>query len=180
MLHFFLQFFNFFSQAVHLGLQFGQMFEHYTGAHEVLGINGRRTLNGDIALTDTAGNTGLGSGKDAVANDCMTGNADLTTEHTPLAYLGRTGHANLGGHDGVFPYFAVVGHLHQIVQLHSPMHHGATHRSTVNTGIGTDFYIVLNRNDAYLRNLLITFSTGGKAEAICSNHATGVKRYTVT
>ena len=104
----------------------------------------------------------------------MTSKTSLTTHHTPSADLGGTSHTGLSRHHGVLANLAVVGHLNQVIQLHTLVDDGLTHRRTVHTGVGTNLYIVLDHYDTNLRNLIVTSGAGSEAEAVGTNHTTSV------
>ena len=109
----------------------------------------------------------------------MSRHANLSAKHTPTAYLGRTGHADLGRHHGVLAHFAVVGNLHEIIKLHAPAHISAAHRGAVNASVCTDFHVVLNGYDADLRDFFITVWRGGETEAVGTDHRAGMECHAV-
>ena len=109
----------------------------------------------------------------------MSRHANLSAKHTPTAYLGRTGHADLGRHHGILAHFAVVGNLHEVVKFHAPAHISAAHRGAVNASVCTDFHVVLNGYDADLRYFLISVRRRGEAEAIGTDYRAGVERHAV-
>ena len=104
----------------------------------------------------------------------MATNAHLTAKHAPFANFCTSSHAHLRRHDGIGSDVGVVGNLHKIVKFHAFANIGATHGRTVDTGVGTDFHIILYRYNANLRYLVIAFCTGSKAESVGSYHAAGV------
>ena len=72
-----------------------------------------------------------------------------------LAYLGRAGNAYLCCHYGVRTYLYVVCYLYKVVEFNTSTYDGSTHRSTVDSSIGTQLYIVFENNDAYLGYLFV-------------------------
>ena len=105
----------------------------------------------------------------------MTCNAYLPAEHAPFSYLGRTCYTYLRRHYGVGAYFIIVCHLNQIIQFHAAMYDGGSHSSTVHTRVGTDFHMVFQDSDTYLRYFFIALGSGGEAETVCTDNATGVQ-----
>ena len=101
----------------------------------------------------------------------MAGNAYLAAEHTPFAYLGRTGHTYLCGHYRVRTYLVVVGYLDEVVQLHTAMYDGGSHRGAVHARISSYLYIIFEDDNADLWNFFIAFGGRGKSETISTDDA---------
>ena len=92
-----------------------------------------------------------------------------------FSYLGRTCYTYLRRHYGVGAYFIIVCHLNQIIQFHTAMYDGGSHSSTVHTRVGTDFHMVFQDSDTYLRYFFIALGSGGEAKTVCTDNATGVQ-----
>ena len=90
----------------------------------------------------------------------------LSAEHTVFANLDRSGDAHLGCHDGILADLHVVGDLHQIVQFHSLVDNGRIHYGPVDGRVGPYLHIVFQYDIPQLRDFLIVFSFGGKAESV--------------
>ena len=73
----------------------------------------------------------------------MTSDTDLPTEATPGANGGGACQAYLGSHDGVLTDEAVVGYLHEVVELDTSADDRIVHDSSVDTGIRPDLDISL-------------------------------------
>ena len=117
---------------------------------------------------------------DPVADGQMPGDADLPSEHAVRADLGRSGHADLRGGDGVFAYGHVMADLNQVVELDAPADDRRTHCRPVDAGVGAYFDIALDADVADLRNLVIrTLVVRSEAESVGSDHRSGVDRHVV-
>ena len=98
--------------------------------------------------------------------------AYLTAEHAPLPYLCWAGDTALCTHDGVFSYHDIVPNLNQVVQFDTFLYECCAHGWTVHTSVCTEFNVVLNGDDSYLRNLFISVSCGREAEAVSTDDDT--------
>ena len=114
-----------------------------------------------------------------VANSDVTCNTYLTAKHTPLAHLGASCDTYLRRHHGVLANISVVSYLNEVVEFHTLTDIGTSHSRTVNTSVGTYLYIVLNGDNAYLRNLVVTVGTRCKAESIGTYYTACMKSYVV-
>ena len=118
-----------------------------------------------------ADNAALSTNKRFVSYMYMSCKSCLTSNHTPTTYLGRTGQTYLSTHHCAFTNLAIMSHLNQIVQFHTLVNNGLSHRRTVNTGVGTNLYVVLYHYDTYLGNLIVTFGIRSKSKSVCTYHA---------
>lgn len=111
----------------------------------------------------------------------MTGDAYLTTEHTPLADSCRAGYADLCRHDGVLADISVVSDLHEVVELDTLAHGCCAHCGSVDTGIGTDLNIILDGHDAELWNLIILIGLGvwRKSKSVGTDDGTRMQGHVV-
>src|SRR5690242_498636 len=99
-------------------------------------------------------NTGLGADHDVVADLDVPGDADLPAHDNMVADLGATGDADLGNDHAVLAQDAVVGDLHQVVDLAPPPDPGHLEGRPVDDGVGADLDVVLHHHDADLRDLV--------------------------
>ena len=72
-----------------------------------------------------------------------------------------------------------MGYLYQVVKFYALAHVCASHGRTVNTGIGTDFNIILYGDYAYLRDFVVTFCIRSETEAVSTNYRTRVDCNTI-
>ena len=105
----------------------------------------------------------------AVTHLEMSGYANLTAKHAPLAHLGTASNTNLSRHHGIGSNFNIVRYLHEIVELNAFVHNGASHCGTVYACVCSNLNIVFYGDNAYLRNLIIAFRSWCEAKAICPN-----------
>ena len=124
-----------------------------------------------MPLAEAARDAGLRAGFHLVSDDRMSRDAHLAAEHAPLPDFGGTGHADLGGHDGVCSHFHIVGNLDEVVYLYAFAHDGGTHGRTVNAGVRPDFHVVFDGDNADLRDFLISVFCGSKPEAVSPDDA---------
>ena len=110
----------------------------------------------------------------------VTGKTSLTAYHTPSAYLGATSESCLCRHNGVFTHFAVVSYLNEVVEFDTLVNNGTTHSRAVNTGVGTNLYVVLDDDVSYLRYLVVVVSIRSETEAVSTYHSASMQGYTIT
>src|SRR3546814_3120978 len=70
------------------------------------------------------------------SSDVCSSDLNLAADHGVSADLSASGYPGLGSNDRVFSYFHIVGHLDQIVQLHTFANNGSAHCGPVNGIIG--------------------------------------------
>src|SRR3546814_3877185 len=83
----------------------------------------------------------------------MSHDTNLAADHGVSADLSASGYPGLGSNDRVFSYFHIVGHLDQIVQLHTFANNGSAHCGPVNGIIGANLHIVFNNHISNLAHL---------------------------
>lgn len=138
---------------------------------ELAGIDSRVAHDG-AAVGHIVGHARLGTHGDAVADVYVAGKSHLSGCDTVAPDFGRTCHSALGGHDGVGANLAIVGNLHQIVELDTVVDAGLAHCGTVDGSVGPDFHIIPYYYTTYLGYLVIgTLSIGRKAKSIGSHHS---------
>src|SRR5262249_58785233 len=108
---------------------------------------------------------GLGAEPGTVADRQVVGEAALACRDDAAAEPARAGDADLGDDDRVLPDVHVVADLDEVVDLgpaanDRPAEHGAVDRR-----VGTDVHIVLDHDDADLRDLSVAAAVGYVAEA---------------
>ena len=87
----------------------------------------------------------------------MSGNTDLSAEHTMRTHLSCSGNATLSRHHRIFSHHHIVSDLNQIIQFYAFFYTGRPHSCPVNTSIGTNLDIIFN-NDI-TRIYIFNFST---------------------
>ena len=85
-------------------------------------------------------------------------------------YVPTAGNANLGNQDGVLADNDIVGDMDKIVGLNPPTDMSFAEGRHVYGIIGPDFNIIIDLNDARVRNFVIAFAVGSKTKAITANH----------
>src|SRR3546814_14863042 len=106
----------------------------------------------------------------------MSHDTNLAADHGVSADLSASGYPGLGSNDRVFSYFHIVGHLDQIVQLHTFANNGSAHCGPVNGIIGANLNIVFNNHISNLAHLGIrTIRLRRKSKAIAANHRAGMR-----
>ena len=145
----------FLRQALKGGLAPGEFLEgHGGGAHD-LGIVGHilehSAFRGDL---------------DAMANLEMAGESALSRDENVIAQLGGAGDADLRDEQAMLPDLHVVPDLDQIVDLGPLAYHGFAQGRPIDRGPGADLDVVLDPDDADLRDLVMLALVHGKAVAI--------------
>lgn len=139
-------------------------------------VDGWSSEDGRAALPYTADDTGLGSDDSVVSDLDMSDYADLACYDAVLSDLGGACDAGLSRHDGIFAYLHVVGNLAEVVDLHALANDGGLHFSAVDSGVGTDFDIVMYYHFAKVLDLLPrTVFLRSVAEAVRADYAVGVE-----
>src|SRR5206468_8553811 len=105
--------------------------------------------------------------------------AHLPPEHDVVAYLRASGDAGLGRENTVAPDLHVVGDLNEVVNLGPLADQGGPKRATVHGGVASDFDVILNDGLPELRELVIPALGQNVAEAVGSDHGSGVKDYAI-
>ena len=77
----------------------------------------------------------------------------------------------------VFSHDHIMGHLHQVVHLYSPLNPSLAHSCPVNRAIGTDFHVVINLNYSHLWNFKVMVSILSKAKTVTSHYGTTVDNH---
>ena len=68
----------------------------------------------------------------------------------------------------------VVSYLHKVINLDFRGDSRNTKRSTIDSGIGADFYVIANFDGADLRKFPMAAVTENVAESVTSNHSAGM------
>src|SRR6266478_8483670 len=123
---------------------------------------------------DVVGHAGLGGQDGARPDRHVVGHADLTGQHGPVAHPRRARDAQLGDQDHVLAHVAVVPDLHQVVDLGAAAHDRLAQGRAVDRGVGPDLDVVLDAQAAHLRDLAMGLSVEGVAEAVGTQHRSGV------
>ena len=86
----------------------------------------------------------------------MAGDTYLAGQGDVVADRGAAGYPHLGDNHAVAPDLAVVGDLHQVVELGALLYQGRLQGGPVDGRIGADLHIVLKHHDADLGNTVVT------------------------
>src|SRR3990172_2804002 len=100
-------------------------------------------------------NAGLCANHNVVSDIQVSNDTNLTPDRNMLAKFCAARNACLGHNDTVFSDYAVVSNLDQVIDFRSATYQGNPQSRSVNGGIGSNLYIVLNDDNSNLGNLLI-------------------------
>ena len=103
---------------------------------------------------------------DAIANLEMAGKAALAGDRDIIAELGGTGDAHLRNKQAMFPDLHVVPDLDQVIDLGPLADHGLAERCPINRSSGSNLDVVLDPDDADLRDLVMLALVSGEAVTI--------------
>ena len=101
--------------------------------------------------------------------------ADLSGERDIGSDAGAAGDADLGAEDGMSPDLHVVGNLDEVVDLAPLPYHRATEAGAVDGGVGPDFDIIPDFDNACLGDLDVTPILEFVAESTRSDHGPRLK-----
>src|SRR5258708_1471337 len=110
----------------------------------------------------------------AVTNGEVTGETRLSCHHYIVAEHGGAGNSDLRDEETVPTDTDVVADLHEVVDLRSFADHGLTERGTVDCGSRPHLDVVLNANDADLRDLVMQAAKRGEAVAVRADDGAAV------
>ena len=96
----------------------------------------------------------------------MADDAGLTGQDDIISDLGAARNADLRADDAVFPDDHVVGDHDEIVDLRPLADHGAPEAGAVDRRVGTDLHVVLDHDDAALRDFVVLAVACVVAEAV--------------
>ncbi len=99
------------------------------------------------------------------------GDAHLPGQGDPVADASAARDADLSGDHRVLADRDRVAHLHQVVELRAPADAGLAERGPVHGGQRADLDVVLDDDDADLRELVVpALAVPGEAEAVAADH----------
>jgi len=104
----------------------------------------------------------------------MTKNIDSPSDRAMGTNPGTPSNTRIPGNHRMRTYFDVMRNLNQIIYLNPIGNDSVIQRTTVNAGIGTNFYIVANGNSSQLFYLVPATGLFGKAKTIGTNHHPGM------
>jgi hypothetical protein len=116
----------------------------------------------------------FGTNHDIVTDFQMADNTYLTTNRYVLTQLGASGNSGLGNDDAVFTDNAVVGNLHQVINLGAPSNKCQSQGRTVYRCGCSNLNVVFDNDNADLGNFLIGLAIRGIAEAVTADNGTAV------
>src|SRR5215831_942713 len=108
----------------------------------------------------------------AVADGEMVREAHLPGGDHAAAEPARAGDADLRHDDRVLADLDVVADLHKVVDLRAPTDDGPTEHGAVDRGVGTDVHVVLDHDDADLRDLAMPGAVEDVAEPVAPDDGT--------
>ena len=126
------------------------------------------------ATFDILRNATLGANHRFVTDLDMSDDADLSAYHDLCADPNAAGDPGLRRDHRVLSDDDVVGHLHQIVDLHAVLNPGPSKTGAVDRGIGADFDVVINLHNSNLRDLFIFPFPWFEPETIRADHDTAM------
>ena len=85
----------------------------------------------------------------------MSGQAGLGCDHRVIANAGAACDADLGDNDAVTANLNIMSNLNLIVDFRALFDQGAAEAGTIDCGVSSNFYIVINLNIPYLINLSV-------------------------
>ena len=124
----------------------------------------------ELTDEDCRGTTGLRSDDGTVSDGQVPGNPGLSCQNGVFTDGHATGDTDLGNQDGIFVDNNIVGNMYEIVGLNPSPDMGFAEGSPVYGIIGPNFNIIIDLNDARVRNFVIAFAVGSKTKAITANH----------
>ena len=111
-----------------------------------------------------------------IAQREMPQNVGTATNGAIRANHCATCHTRAASHRRVFADMHVVGDLDEVIELDPVFNHGIAQRAPVDTGIGSDFYIVPDTHRAELFDFFPRLiGAGGKTKTIRTNHHAGMQ-----
>ena len=111
---------------------------------------------------------------DLIADFDVADDADLAGEGDVIAQAGAAGDAGLGDDDAVLPDDHVVGDLDEIVDFRALLNPCPAKAGAVDGGIRADFHVVVDLDDAGLRDFDVAAAGELEAEAIAAEHDAAV------
>ncbi len=114
-----------------------------------------------------------------ISDGNMPDDADLSANHDAASYFGGPRNTGLGGNGRIFTDDDIMRNLNKIINFHVPLNPGFTHGGPVNGGVGAQFHVIVNLNDADLGNFGIARAGRGKAEAVRADDDAGMKNHTL-
>src|SRR5271166_3389421 len=112
-------------------------------------------------------NAALGYGNCSVSDFHVAAYAYLSGENYVVAYVGRSGEADLGAEQRVVSYGAAVAYVDQVVEFRAASDAGLAYAGAVDAGVGLQFGVALNRHVAGLDDLVPAASVVlGEAETV--------------
>mgnify|MGYP003349801727 CR=1 FL=1 len=113
----------------------------------------RRSRDHGILLADRFGDPALSTDLGSIGYTDMPGDANLSSDHDPVAHFGAAADTRLCGNDRRLPYFYVMCDLYEVVELGTFPDDRGTDRGPVDRCIGTDLHLVLDDHVADLGDL---------------------------
>src|SRR5262245_50611431 len=110
----------------------------------------------------------------AVADREMVREADLPSGDDAAAEPTRAGDADLRHDDRVLTDLDVVADLHEVVDLRAATDDGPAQHGAVDRGVGADVHVVLDHDDADLRDLAMPGTVEGVAEPVATDDGAGL------
>ena len=128
----------------------------------------------------TGENAGLGPNDRSAQNTGVIAHTDLAADHTIVFDHGASRNTCLGRYNHPFSDLDVVGYLNEIVDLRTFANSSLAKGSSVDAGIGSDLYVVLDRHCSYLREFDVAVGTSNKSETIRPDNHTGMENDVIT
>ena len=110
----------------------------------------------------------------AFAEACLAANDNV------FAKGAGTGKADLGGNHGVLADFAVVANVDEIIQLYAGGDPRVCEGATIDGGIGTDFHVVADFDNAGLREFPMPAFAERISKTVGTDHRAGVNFYALS
>src|SRR5579875_2158029 len=106
---------------------------------------------------------------------CFFSDTRLPADHRVIAYRHAAGKARLRGDNDMLADFAVMSHMHHVVELGSVADLRNAECGAVDATVSADFDFGANFDGSYLRKLFVMISGQSKTETISTDHAAGVQ-----
>lgn len=104
----------------------------------------------------------------------MPDHADMPAEQAVTTDLGAAGDPGAAGDGAMCADVAVMRDLHQVIHAHVLFQHGVFQCAAVDAGVGADLAVVADHHAAQLRDLDPVTGIHRQAEAVGTDHRTGM------
>lgn len=158
-------------EQLHLFIQFWKAADVSLDFHILLERDGGFTGVGDAAFKG-CGDAGAGGEDRMGADGNVPADADLGGDGDVILDSRTSGNAGLGDDEAVFPDYAIVADLDEVVDFGALSDHCLPEACAVDGGVGADFDIVAYFHDAHLVDFAMDAINGFISIAIGSNDGT--------